>query len=200
MLTLYDFRPSGNGYKVRLILKHLGIPYDYVDTDILKGETRTAAFLAMNPNGKIPTLDFGDGRVLSESNAILLHFADGTAFLPGDPWEKSKVHEWLFFEQYSHEPNIASPRFWLHYLEPGQYDETELRKRQKAGRAALQIMEDYLTENAFFGPNYGVADIALYAYTHKADEGGQKLADFPAITAWFERVCAQPGHAPIEEK
>ena len=199
MLTLYDFRPSGNGYKVRLILKHLNIPYTYVERDILKGETRGPDFLAMNPNGKIPTVDFGEGRYLAESNAILLHFSEGTPYLPDDPWERSKVHEWLFFEQYSHEPNIASPRFWLHYLTPDQYDEAELKRRQRAGRAALQVMEDHLTENDFFGPQYSIADIALYAYSHKADEGGQKLEDFPELNAWFKRVRAQPGHAPIEE-
>ena len=168
MLTLYDFKSSGNGYKVRLLLHQLRLPFIYVETNILKGESRTPQFLEMNPNGKVPTLALGDGRYLVESNAILLYLAEGTGFLPSDSWHRSKVHEWLFFEQYSHEPNIATPRFWKNYLRAGECDERELKWRQQAGRDALGVMEPHLRENEFFGRQYGVTDIALYAYTHKA--------------------------------
>ena len=198
MPTLYDFKSSGNGYKVRLLLHQLRLPFIYVETNILKGESRTPQFLKMNPNGKVPTLALGDGRYLAESNAILLYLAEGTGFLPSDPWQRSKVHEWLFFEQYSHEPNIATPRFWKNYLRLGEYDERELKRRQHAGRDALGVMERHLQENKFFGRQYGVADIALYAYTHKANEARQILSDFPAIEAWLARVRAQPGHVTME--
>ena len=199
MLTLYDFKSSGNGYKVRLLLHQLRLPFIYVETNILKGETQTPQFLEMNPNGKVPLLSLGDGRFLAESNAILLHLAEGTRFLPSDSWQKSKLYEWLFFEQYSHEPNIATPRFWKNYLKVGEYDEEELKRRQLAGRKALAVMEKHLQEQKFFGPHYGIADIALYAYTHKAEEGGQILDDFPAIKDWIDRVKAQPGHVTIED-
>ena len=199
MLTLYDFKSSGNGYKVRLLLHQLRLPFIYVETNILKGETQTPQFLEMNPNGKVPLLSLGDGRFLAESNAILLHLAEGTRFLPSDSWQKSKLYEWLFFEQYSHEPNIATPRFWKNYLKVGEYDEAELKRRQLAGRKALAVMEKHLQEQKFFGPSYGIADIALYAYTHKAEEGGQILDDFPAIKDWIDRVKAQPGHVRMED-
>ena len=199
MLTLYDFKSSGNGYKVRLLLHQLRLPFIYVETNILKGETQTPQFLEMNPNGKVPLLSLGDGRFLAESNAILLHLAEGTRFLPSDSWQKSKLYEWLFFEQYSHEPNIATPRFWKNYLKVGEYDEAELKRRQLAGRKALAVMEKHLQEQKFFGPSYGIADIALYAYTHKAEEGGQILDDFPAIKVWIDRVKAQPGHVRMED-
>ncbi|MBT6727566.1 MAG: glutathione S-transferase family protein [Deltaproteobacteria bacterium] len=198
MLTLYDFKSSGNGYKVRLLLHQLRLPFIYVETNILKGESRTPLFLEMNPNGKVPTLALGDGRYLAESNAILLCLAEGTGFIPNDPWQRSKVHEWLFFEQYSHEPNISTPRFWKNYLRVGEYDELELKRRQRAGRDALRVMERHLRENKFFGSQYGVADIALYAYTHKANEAGQAISDFPAIEDWLARVRVQPGHVTME--
>lgn len=199
MLTLYDFKSSGNGYKVRLLLHQLRLPFIYVETNILKGETKTPQFLEMNPNGKVPLLSLGDGRFLAESNAILLHLAEGTRFLPSDSWQKSKLYEWLFFEQYSHEPNIATPRFWKNYLKDGEYNEAELKRRQLAGRKALAVMEKHLQEQKFFGPQYVIADIALYAYTHKAEEGGQILDDFPAIKDWIDRVKAQPGHVTMED-
>ncbi|MGA1138411.1 MAG: glutathione S-transferase family protein, partial [bacterium] len=151
MLTLYDFKSSGNGYKVRLLLHQLRLPFIYVETNILKGETQTPQFLEMNPNGKVPLLSLGDGRFLAESNAILLHLAEGTRFLPSDSWQKSKLYEWLFFEQYSHEPNIATPRFWKNYLKVGEYDEAELKRRQLAGRKALAVMEKHLQDQKFFG-------------------------------------------------
>ena len=198
MLTLYDFKSSGNAYKVWLPLHQLRLPFIYLETNILEGESRTPQFLEMNRNGKVPTLALEDGRYLAESNAILLYLAEGTGFLPSDPWQRSKVHEWLFFEQYSHEPNIATPRFWKNYLRAGEYDERELKWLQQAGRDTLGVMEPHLRENEFFGRQYGVTDIALYAYTHKADEAGQILSDFPAIEAWLARVCAQPGHVTMD--
>ena len=152
----------------------------------------------MNRNGKVPTLALEDVRYLAESNAILLYLAEGTGFLPSDPWQRSKVHEWLFFEQYSHEPNIATPRFWKIYLRVGEYDERELKRRHQAGRDALGVMERHLRENEFFSRQYGVVNIALYAYTHKAHEGGQTLSDFPAIETWLAWVRAQPGHVTVE--
>ena len=174
------------------------LPFIYVETNILKGESRTPQFLEINPNGKVPTLALGDVRYLVESNAMLLYLAEGTGFLPSDSWQRSKVHEWLFFEQYSHEPNIATPRFWKNYLRLGEYDERELKRRQQVGRDALGVMELHLRENEFFGRQYGIADIALYAHTHKANEAGQILSDFPAIEAWLVRVRAQPGHVTME--
>jgi glutathione S-transferase len=198
MLTLYAFKSSGNCYKVRLLLNQLRLPFIYVETNILKGETQTPQFLDMNPNGKVPTLAFGHGRFLTESNAILLHLAEKTHFLPTNSWHKSKVHEWLFFEQNSHEPNIATPRFWKNYLKVGEYDEHELKRLQQAGRKALAVMEKHLQRHDFFGPQYGIADIALYACTHKAEEGGQVLSDFPAINDWLARVRAQSEHVTME--
>jgi glutathione S-transferase len=197
MLRLYDFLESGNGYKVRLLLHQLGIPFERVELDITKGATRTPAFLARNPNGRIPTLELEDGTCLAESNAILWYLAEGTPFLPGDRLGRAQLLQWMFFEQYSHEPNIATLRFWTHQgwleqraaLVPG---------KREAGVAALGVMEGHLAKRAFFvAERYSIADIALYAYTHVAEEGGFALAKYPAIRAWLARVAAQPGHVPI---
>jgi glutathione S-transferase len=196
-LRLYDYLESGNGYKVRLLLHQLGIPYERVELDIVKGETRTPAFLAKNPNGRIPTLELEDGTCLPESNAILWYLAEGTPFLPEDRLARAQVLSWMCFEQYSHEPNIATLRFWTHagFLEqraalvPG---------KREAGVAALGVMEGHLAQRLFFvGERYTIADIALYAYTHVAEEGGFALAPYPAIRAWLARVAAQPRHVPI---
>jgi glutathione S-transferase len=198
MWTLYDFLPSGNAYKCRLAMHQLGKPFRLVQKDILKGETRTPDFLAMNANGRIPLLDLGDGRRLAESNAILLYVSEGSPLVPGDPWERAQAYQWLFFEQYSHEPNVATPRFWLTELSPDKYDAGELARKQERGRAALGVMEQHLLNRAFFvGERYTVADIALYAYTHVAGEGGFDLAPFPAIGRWLGRVAEQPRHVPI---
>ena len=143
-------------------------------------------------------MTLGDGCYLGEFNAILLYLAEGTGFLPSDSWQRSKVQEWVFFEQYSHEPNIATPRFWKNYLRVGEYDERELKLRQQAGRDTLGVMERHLRENEFFSRQYGVVDIALYTYTHKAYEGAQTLSDFPAIETWLARVRAQPGHVTMK--
>jgi glutathione S-transferase len=199
MLRLYDFLESGNGYKVRLLLHQLRMPFERVELDITKGATRTPEFLARNPNGRIPTLELEDGTCLPESNAILWYLAEGTPFLPEDRLGRAQVLSWMFFEQYSHEPNIATLRFWTHQgwleqraaLVPG---------KREAGAAALGVMEGHLAQRRFFvAERYSIADIALYAYTHVAEEGGFALANYPAIRAWLARVASQPGHVPITQ-
>jgi len=201
MLTLYDYLSSGNGYKVRLLLHQLGIPFRRVDLDIDKGETRTPSFLAKNPNGRIPTLEIDDGTCLAESNAILFYLAEGTPFLPDDRLQRAQTLQWLFFEQYSHEPNIATSRYWLtHGFEMTPEREAMLAMKKKGGLDALSVMERHLASRAFFvAGRYTIADIALYAYTHVAEEGGFPLAPYPAIRAWLERVAAQPNHVPITQ-
>lgn len=200
MYKLYDFRPSGNGYKVRLLLTQLGIPYDYVETDILKRETRTPEFLAMNPNGRIPLLELEPGVYLSESNAILLYFSEGTPFLPEDKLERAYVNQWLFFEQYSHEPYIATSRFLLHYIKPTEQTKATIEQKRTPGYAALGVLEKRLTDHPFLvSDRYTIADIALYAYTHVADEGGFDLSGFPGIRDWLKRVQAQPRHLQITQ-
>lgn len=199
-LVLYDYLPSGNGYKVRLLLSQLGRPFRLVETDILKGETRTPDFLAINPNGRIPVLEFADGRRLAESDAILFHLAEGTRFLPADGFGRAQVLQWMFFEQYSHEPNIAVARFWLHVRDDVADMADELAERQRRGYQALDVMEGHLAGRDWFvGDAYSVADIALYAYTHVADEGGFDLARYPRVRGWLDRVASQPGHVLITQ-
>jgi glutathione S-transferase len=196
--TLYDFLPSGNGYKCRLAMHQLEKPFQLVQKDILQGATRTPEFLAMNPNGRIPLLDLGDGRYLAESNAILMFVSEGSPLVPADAWERAQVYQWLFFEQYTHEPNVATPRFWLHELPEEKIDRVQLAKKQELGRAALGVMERHLATRAFFvGERYSVADIALYAYTHVADEAGLDLKPLPAVRRWLGQVKDQPRHVPI---
>jgi glutathione S-transferase len=200
MLRLYDFLESGNGYKVRLLLHQLGIPFERIELDITQGKTRTPEFLAKNPNGRIPLLELGDGRLLAESNAILWFLAEGTPFLPADRFERAQALQWMCFEQYSHEPNIATPRFWLHHGELTPERRAALEQKRALGHAALAVMEGHLAPRAFFvGERYSIADIALYAYTHVADEGGFELGRYPAIREWLGRVRAQPGHIPITQ-
>jgi glutathione S-transferase len=197
MYRLYDYLPSGNGYKVRLLLTQLGISFEYIELDILKGETRTPEFLEKNPNGRIPVLELEPGVFLSESNAILLYLSESTSFLPTDRLERARVTQWLFFEQYSHEPYIATSRFWLHQGKAEEYREA-LAQKQAPGYAALAVMEKRLKDHPFLvGDRYTIADIALFAYTHVAEEGGFSLEKFPGIQAWIERVQAQPQHIPI---
>ena len=197
MLTLYDFLPSGNGYKVRLLLTQLGLPFELVQLDVGKKETRTPEFLAKNPNGRIPCVRLEDGTHLWESNAILFYFAEGTAFLPSERLQRAQALQWMFFEQYSHEPYVAVVRAWHHFglLEQNR---AQLAERVKNGYAALGVMESHLAKRAFFvGERYSIADIALYAYTHVAPEGKFDLAPYPAVRAWLERVRSQPKHIPI---
>jgi glutathione S-transferase len=197
MLRLYDYLPSGNGYKVRLLLHQLGIPFERVELDIVRGETRTPEFLARNPNGRIPTLELEDGTHLAESNAILWYLADGSPFLPADRLARARVLQWMCFEQYSHEPNIATVRFWLH-TELTDERRALLPAKRALGHGALGVMDGHLRDRSFFvDDRYTIADIALYAYTHVAHEGGFELAPYAAVVAWLDRVRAQPGHVPI---
>ncbi|HZN85358.1 MAG TPA: glutathione S-transferase family protein [Burkholderiales bacterium] len=198
MVTVYGMADSGNCYKVKLALETLALPYRWVEVDSTKGGTRTPEFLARNPNGKVPTLQLEDGSHLPESNAILFYLADGTPLLPGDRAGRARVLQWMFFEQYSHEPYVAVARFILRYLPAGTPRRAELPRLQERGHQALAVMEQHLAQAPWFaGGRYTVADIALYAYTHCAADGGFDLARYPAVAAWLARVKAQPGHVAL---
>ena len=198
MYRLYDNLSSGNGWKCRWMLTQLGLPFERVEIDIDKGESRTKEFLAINPNGRIPVLQIGPGDYLAESNAILWFLAEGTRFLPEGRRERAELLKWLFWEQYSHEPYVATPRFIVRHLPDDSPRRRELPERLEKGRAALAVMEQHLAKQAFFvDGRYGLADIALYAYTHVAPDGGLDLAPFPAVRRWLERVAAQPGHVTL---
>jgi len=199
MLTLYGDLDSGNVYKVRLLLAQLGIPYRRVDTTQNRDETRTPEFQAINPIGKIPTVVFDDGRMLSESGAILFYFARDTALFPDDAWDQASVLRWMFFEQYSHEPYIAVNRHWKLHLP--QAEQAQLAQRiaenHTRGEFALAVMEQQLGGNDWLAAGrYTIADIALYAYTHTAAGGGFDLARYRGIRRWLERVRALPDHVP----
>ena len=189
---------SGNAYKVRLVLAHLSLPFERIELDTDSGETRTREFLAKNPNGKIPALEFESGDVLCESDAILFYLAAGTALLPEDNLERAQVLQWMFFEQYSHEPNIAVSRHVLKHLELTEERRALVESKREPGYRALGVMEGHLADRSFFvAERFTIADIALYAYTHVADEGGFDLVDFSAVRGWLARVSGQPGHIPI---
>jgi glutathione S-transferase len=199
-ITLYDFRPSGNGYKVRLLLGKLKLDYDYIEVDITKGESRTPEFLAINPNGRIPAVRWPDGRILSESDAILYYIAQGSSLWPTDPWEQAQVLQWMFFEQYTHEPSIAVSRFIRQHTPADSPRRASLPEFQEKGYAALAVMELHLQGRDFFvGTRPTIADLALYAYTHVAPEGGFSLEGYPAIEGWLARVAALPDHKTIEQ-
>lgn len=201
MLRLYDYLDSGNGYKVRLLLTQLGLPFTLIEIDILNGESRTSEFLQKNPNGRIPVLELEDGRFLAESNAILYYLAEDSLFLPADRYERAQVLQWMFFEQYNHEPNIATSRFWLRHFDLTPERRTALEQKQQLGYAALDVMERHLAGRSFFvGNGYTIADIALYAYTHVAHEGGFELDNYPHIRSWLERIRRQPHHILITQK
>jgi glutathione S-transferase len=201
MLTLYDYLDSGNGYKVRLLLAQLGIAYRYVELDIMKGATRTPEFLAKNADGRIPTLELEDGRCLAESDAILWYLGEGTAFVPGDRFGRAQVLQWMFFEQYSHEPYVATPRYIMRHLPADSPRRAELPQRQARGRDALAVLEKRLAHEPFLATGrYTLADIALYAYTHVADQGGIPLDPYPAVRAWLERVRGQPRHVGLFDR
>ncbi len=200
MIRLHDYLESGNGYKVRLLLQLLGIPFQRVELDILKRETRTPTFLALNPNGRIPAVLFDDGRVLWESNAILAYFAEGTPFAGADRWERAQILQWMCFEQYSHEPNVATLRFWHVARLLPQKSAAEIDAKRNAGDAALAVMEQQLAARSFFiGERFTIADIALFAYTHVAGEGGFELARTPAVQRWIARIEAEPRFVSIRE-
>ena len=198
MFTVFGMADSGNCYKVKLALEQLGRPYKWVEVDTARGGTRTREFLARNPNGKVPTLQLEDGSHLPESNAILWYLAEGTPLLPGDRIGRARALQWMFFEQYSHEPYIAVARFILRYLPPDHARRAELPRLAERGRHALSVREQHLAKEPFFAAGrYTVADISLYAYTHCARDGGFDLQPFPQVRAWLERVRAQPGHVPL---
>ena len=193
MVTVYGMKSSGNCYKVQLLLEQLQRPYRWIEIDSARGETRTPEFLARNPNGKVPLLELDDGRFLSESNAILNFLAEGTPYLPGDAWLRAQVLQWMFFEQYSHEPYIAVARFICRWLPVDHTRRADLPRLIERGKQALDVMEKHLADREFFaGDGYTIADIALFAYTHCAADGGFDLAAYPAQCAWLARVQAQP--------
>jgi glutathione S-transferase len=196
-VLLYNSQVSGNCYKVRLLLAHLGLEYERREMDVVDRSNRQEVLGELNPALRVPTLVLDDGRPLAESNAILAYFGEGTPYVPEDRYECAQVLQWLFFEQYSHEPNIAVVRFWVAYS-GAPPPEPEIEAKRRAGYAALDAMESHLSARAFLvGERYTIADMALYAYTHVADEGGFDLSGYPAIRAWLERVAAQAGHVPI---
>lgn len=197
---LYGDHRSGNCYKAALLLSLTGREYEWVETDVLRAETRTPEFLAMNPNGKVPLLQLPDGRCLAESNAMLIHLAKGTEYLPVDEYLEAVTYQWLFFEQYSHEPYIAVARFLMHFDHGMEVSEERLSMLHERGNQALGVMEQALGEQDFIaGPGYSIADIALYAYTHVAGEGGFDTGAYPAVSRWLGRVAEHPGHFDMKD-
>jgi glutathione S-transferase len=199
MFTVYGMADSGNCYKVKLALEQLQLPYRWVEVDSTRGETRSKQFLAMNPNGKVPTLGLEDGGYLPESNAILNYLAEGSRLLPADRLGRARVLQWMFFEQYSHEPYVAVARAILRYQPTDSPRRAELPRLQERGNQALAVMDQHLSSAPFFaGRQYSVADIALFAYTHCAADGGFDLARYPGVRAWLDRVQAQPRFVPLQ--
>ena len=197
-MLLYDSVVSGNCYKVRLLLAHLAMPYERRELSVADRSNRPEVLGGLNPALRVPTLVLDDGRPLAESNAILWYFGDGTPYVPEDRYERARVLQWQFFEQYDHEPTVAVARFWLHYR-GGQADPIALAERQAGGYRALDAMEKHLTGLRFLvGDRYSIADISLYAYTHVAGEGGFDLGRYPAIREWLDRVASQPRHVKID--
>ena len=198
MITIYGYSPSGNCHKLRMLLGHLGRDYRWIEVESPYGATRTPEYLAKNPNGKVPMIETDDGRVMVESNAILTWLADGTKYFAGDAWQRAQTLAWMFFEQYSHEPYVAVARFicgWTPLDSPRRVDLPKLRER---GDQALGVMEKHLATNEWFNATgYGIADIALFGYTHCAEDGGFDLAAYPAVCDWLDRVRAQPGFVPM---
>ena len=198
MLTLYDDPDSGNGYKVLLLLALLGTPYDLVKVNAIQGDTRKDDFLAKNPNGRIPLLELEDGTFLPESNAILFYLAEGTRYLPDDRLGRARALQWMFFEQYSHEPYIAVLRFWTRHTDKTRSSEPQWAEREKKGYDALGVMEQTLAgQDWLLGASPSIADISLYAYTHVADQGGFDLSAYPGVRAWIDRFPGLDGFMPF---
>ena len=198
-MLLYNSQVSGNCYKVRLLLAHLEIPYERQELSVVDRSNRDEVLGGLNPAQRIPTLVLDDGRALAESGAILWFFGDGTRFVPEDAFERAQVLQWMFFEQYDHEPAIAVTRFWLSYSGRPEAFADRLDERTAAGHRALTAMEGHLGDHEYLvGDRMTLADIALYAYTHVAPEGGFDLDGYPAIRAWLDRIAAEPGHALID--
>ena len=198
MFSVYGKSDSGNCYKVKLVLEQLRLPYRWIEVDSADGETRIAAFLSMNPNGKVPLLALEDGSFLPESNAILNYLAEDSRLLPAERLGRARVLQWMFFEQYSHEPYIAVARSILRTLPPDSPRRAELPRLRERGSEALAVMEQHLgCETYLAAGRYTVADIALYAYTHCAADGGFDLERYPAVRAWLDRVRSQPRFVPM---
>ena len=194
MITIYGYSPSGNCHKLRMMLGHLGRDYRWIEVESPYGATRTPEYLAKNPNGKVPMIETDDGRTMVESNAILSWLADGTNYFGGDAWQRAQTLAWMFFEQYSHEPYVAVARFICGWTPIDSPRRAELPKLVERGDHALGVMEKHLASNEWFSATgYGIADIALFGYTHCAEDGGFDLSRYPNIVAWLGRVRAQPG-------
>jgi glutathione S-transferase len=201
MTVLHQMQVSGNCYKVRLAARQLGVELELKDYGLHDGSTRQPSFLAKNPNGRVPLLEFEDRRTLAESNAILWYLSEDTYLIPDDRWSRAEVLQWMFFEQYSHEPYIAVARFWLAFAPKEALDKKRhlIPEWHAKGNAALGVMENHLAHHDWFaGGRYSIADIALYAYTHSAADGGFDLAAYPAVGRWLARVASRPGHVPLE--
>ncbi|MFO1402682.1 MAG: glutathione S-transferase family protein [Steroidobacteraceae bacterium] len=193
MLSVHGMSASGNCYKVRLLLEQLGQPYQWHEVDVVGGATRTPAFLAMNPFGQVPVLEHAPGQFLPESGAILCYLAEGTPFWPGERLARAATLRWMFFEQYSHEPYIAVARYIRSFLPADHPRRADLPRLHERGNEALRVMERHLAANEWFAAGrYTIADIALFAYTHAAADGGFDLGNYPAIGRWLERVRAEP--------
>jgi len=202
MPILHQMQMSGNCYKVRLAAHQLGIPITLKDYPLHDGSTRKPPFLKLNPNGHVPLLEFEDGRCLPESGAILFYLSENTRLQPGSAWDRAQMLQWMFFEQYSHEPYVAVARFWLKFAEPEELEKKRhlVAEWHAKGNAALAVMEGHLNKHDWFAGNrYSIADIALYGYTHCAADGGFALTDYPAVCAWISRVAAQPEHIPLSK-
>jgi len=201
-VLLYDYLPSGNGYKCRLVMKALGMPYELMEKDIVAGATRSPEFLALNPNGKIPLLVVPGRGPIAESHAIISYLAEGSALIPSDPYERALMWQWMCFEQYQLEPGVGTVRFWLTSLKKSPADFGErYQERFRRGADALAVLEQQLTGRRWLvGDRVTLADIALFAYTHVADEAGYRLADYPAISAWIANFRALPWYAPITDR
>ena len=202
-LVLHEYSPSGNCYKVRLTAAHLGLALERREYDIMKGETRTPAFLAaVNANGRIPVLQVGD-RFIPESNAACFYLAEGSALIPDDRFDRADMLRWMFWEQYNHEPNVATMRFWLAFLGEENLSDAQraqIAGKRKAGEAALKLMDEHLAGRPFLvGERLGLADLILYPYTRAAEDGGFRLDEYPAVRAWLGRVAAAPGHVPEDD-
>jgi glutathione S-transferase len=199
--VLYDYLPSGNGYKCRLVLKALDLPYELRQMDIVAGATRTPEFLAINPNGKIPVLMVPGRGPIAESHAIINYLAEGSELVPSDPYERALVWQWLGFEQYQLEPGVATVRFWLHSLKktPDELGECYTERFQRGAEALAVLERGLIGRQWLVGDSVTIADIALFAYTHVADEAGYRLAEFPAISAWIAGFKSLPWYSPITE-
>jgi glutathione S-transferase len=198
-VLLYNSQVSGNCYKVRLLLAHLGISYECEELSVVDRSNRQDVLGGLNPSLRVPTLVLDDGRPLGESDAILWYFGEGTRFVPEDRYERAQVLQWMFFEQYDHEPALAVTRFWLTYSGRPEDFADRLEERTAAGNRALAAMDAHLRDHRYFvGDALTLADIALYAYTHVAHEGGYDLDEYPAIRPWLDRIASEPGHIPID--